>query len=307
MHLKTKHFKIVGSISRFSSEDENSSNDSSDDSDSADDIFDDNDDTNDISNDIANDIADGNTDDIADDNNITDKIADYNEIPDDNAGTDDNVNDTKNADVIANDNASKNDIADDNDTVNIIAVDKNNAIDDVIADEDDIADDNDNVIADDNANVIPVDYDNANVIADENIDVIEIEDDDDDIPDFDDLPAINPIIKEEICETVESEKLYPNKTIEKIYPTLQHSGDKIVVKSCEEGKGKMKSENPPAEKTRETQASPLMAKNKNIIKGQLISKGLFDVRISALTSKKRSDQKNKITLYPFYGLFNIII
>ena len=63
MHLKTKHFKIVGSISRFSSEDEDSSFESSDDSDSADDIFDDNDDTNDISNDIANDIADDNTDD----------------------------------------------------------------------------------------------------------------------------------------------------------------------------------------------------------------------------------------------------
>ena len=47
-------------------------------------------------------------------------------------------------------------------------------------------------------------------------------------------------------------------------------------------------------------------------KGQLISKGLFDVivstkkqtiflRISALASKKRSDQKNKDTLYHWLG------
>ena len=49
--------------------------------------------------------------------------------------------------------------------------------------------------------------------------------------------------------------------------------------------------------------------HKGFTKGQLISKGLFDVivstkktnkiylRISALASKKRSDQKNKGTLY----------
>ena len=215
MHLKTKHFKIVGSISRFSSEGEDSNDESSDYSDN--DITDDNDFTDDdvFANDNKKD--NGNADDIIND------IADdkNNDIDDDNV--DDNADDNRNSVVIADDRNNANVISHDDD----ITDKKDNVIADVNDSLDVIADDKNN--ASDNANDSTNDFsdDKNNGIADNNVDVIEIEDDDDDIPDFEDFPVTNPI-KEEIFETTDFD---PNEIIEKIHPTLQEDGGKTV-KSC---------------------------------------------------------------------------
>ena len=234
MHLKTKHFKIVGSISRFSSEGEDSNDEISDYSDN--DITDDNDFTDDDvfsdDNKKVNDNADDITNDIADDKN--------NDIDDDNADNNRNsdviADDRNNANVISDDNDitdkkdNDNVIADVNDSLDVIADDKNNAS----ASASDNDNPNDNANANDSTNDIS--DDKNNVIADDTIDVIEIEDDDDDIPDFEDFPATNPI-KEEIFETTDFD---PNEIIENIHPTLQKDEGKTV-KPCG-GKGQLISE-----------------------------------------------------------------
>ena len=213
MHLKTKHFKIVGSISRFSSEGEDSNDESSDYSDN--DITDDNDFTDDDVFADDNKKDNGNADDI------------INDIADDNA------DDNRNSDVIADDRNNANVISHDDD----ITDKKDNVIADVNDSLDVIADDNDN--ASDNANDSTNDFsdDKNNVIADNNVDVIEIEDDDDDIPDFEDFPVTNPI-KEEIFETTDFE---PNEIIKKTNQSLQEDRGKIV-KPCGGIKGQLISE-----------------------------------------------------------------
>ena len=144
----------------------------------------------------------------------------------------DNADNNKNSDVIADDSANvisdDDDITDKKDNDNVIA-DDNDSLDD-IADDKNNASDNDNDSGND------ISYEKNNVIADNNVDVIEIEDDDDDIPDFEDFPAINPI-KEEIFETTDFDT---NEIIENIHPTLQEDGGKTV-KSCG-GKGQLISE-----------------------------------------------------------------